>query len=83
MDEKLLTIDQIKAAYPDQWVLLGNPQLLGSQTLDSTINKLEAGIVLLSSKDRKEIGYKAREARKGYSNTAFIYTGEIPNNRKF
>ena len=57
---EVLTIAEIKARYPNQWVLVGNPELTDPSILGSIISKLIRGVVLLSSKDKREIGYKAK-----------------------
>ena len=43
---EILTIKQIKAAYPDEWVLIGNPTIQHTKVLN--------GIVLFHSKDKKK-----------------------------
>ena len=47
MQPQVLTIAEIKAQYPDQWVLVGNPIIKDTKLLN--------GIVLYHSKDKKEI----------------------------
>ena len=47
MQPPVLTIAEIKAQYPDQWVLVGNPIIKDTKLLN--------GIVLYHSKDKKEI----------------------------
>jgi hypothetical protein len=79
----ILTIEEIKAQYPDQWVLVGDPELTPPNILGSIINKLISGVVLFATKDRREIGYKGREMREGYERVTIIFTGEIPKNRKW
>ncbi len=81
--QEVLTIEQIKAQYPDQWVLVGNPELTDPSILGSILSKLISGVVLLATKDRREIGYKGREVRLGYNRVTIIFTGEIPKNRKW
>jgi len=80
---EILTIDQIKLQYPDQWVLVGNPELDDPNTLGSVVSKLLRGIVLYASKDKRELAYKAKDVKSDVSRTACIYTGEIPQNRIF
>ena len=80
---EILTIEQIKAAYPDEWVLIGNPTLRDDNFVGPIIRKLISGIVLYHSKDKRELGYKAAELTKNVQETACIYTGEVPKNRKF
>ena len=83
MPPEVLTLAEIKTQYPDQWVLVGNPQLTEPTILGSIVSKLINGVVLVASKDRREIGYKGREARKGYDSVTIIFTGEIARRRKW
>ena len=78
-----MTIDQIRATYPDQWVLIGEPELNEPAINGSMVSKLASGIVLYASKDKRELGYKAAEFRKDVTFTTCIYTGEIPKNKLF
>lgn len=80
---EVLSVHQIKTQYPDQWVLVGNPELADFDTLEAIINKLVSGIVLFASKDKREIAYKAKDLRKGVESITCIYTGEFPKNRKW
>jgi hypothetical protein len=77
------TIKEIRATYPNQWVLIGDPVLDDPNTLGSIVSKLVKGVVLLANADKKELAYKAKEVRKGHKSYTCIYTGEIPKNRKF
>jgi hypothetical protein len=78
-----LTLQQIQQLYPNEWILIGNPELRKDDFAGSMIQKIIAGIVLYHSKDKRELGYKVAEVSKNISETACIYTGEIPKNRKF
>ncbi len=80
---EILTIEQIKAQYPDQWVLVGNPQMREGNFVGPLIRKIVAGIVLFHSRDKRELGYKAADIAQTVEETACIYTGEVPKNRKF
>jgi hypothetical protein len=77
------TIEEIRQQYPDQWVLVGDPELKDGDTLGSIISKLERGFVLLASKDKRETGYKTKEARKGFKSITCIYTGDASMNPKW
>ena len=81
--KEILSIDQIRNIYPEQWVLIGNPILDNETNLGSINSKLKFGIVLLANKDKREIGYQAKNARLGFESVTCIYTGEIPQNRKW
>ncbi|TAF73226.1 MAG: hypothetical protein EAZ53_13275 [Bacteroidetes bacterium] len=80
---EILTINQIKAQYPNQWVLVGNPELENPEVNGTIVSKLLKGIVLLASTNKREIGFKAKEVQYKVNKTACIYTGEIPKNRLF
>ncbi|AQG79790.1 hypothetical protein [Spirosoma montaniterrae] len=70
-----LTIDQIKAQYPDEWVLVGNPSLSGATVL--------GGIVIDHSKDKREIAYRQPNWRAQFQSAITVFTGDKPKNRKF
>jgi hypothetical protein len=78
-----ITLAEMKSRYPDEWVLVGNADLGGEESVGTVIKRLVSGIVLYHSKDKHEVAYKGREARKGYQGCTLIYTGEIAKHRKF
>lgn len=80
---EILTTEQIKSKYPDEWVLIGNPQMRKDDFVGPIIHKLISGMVLYHSKYKRELGYKAAELAQTVEETACIYTGTIPKNRKF
>lgn len=80
---EILTMEEIKATYPNQWVLIGNPELRNPTTNGSFIHRLISGVVLLSNKDKRELAYQAKQAVAGYDETICIYTGEVAQNRIF
>lgn len=75
MNTQQLTIEQIKAQYPDQWVLVGNPTLSGTSVL--------SGIVVFHSKDKREIAYSHINWREHFKSAMTIFTGEKTKNKKF
>ena len=81
--QNTLSIAEIKAQYPNQWVLIGNLELSNPNVLDTIINRLVRGVVLLASKDRREIAYKGKELRRDFDSLTCIFTGEVPKNRKW
>lgn len=80
---QVLTIEEIRAQYPDQWVLVGNPEVRNSEILEPIVYKILKGVVLLASKDKREVAFQAKEARQGYDSISCIWTGEFPKNRKW
>jgi hypothetical protein len=80
---EILTIAQIREKFPNQWVLIGNPELTNMDTLGSIVSKLVRGVVLMGSADKRELAYKAKELRQGFQSITCIYTGEFPKGRKY
>lgn len=74
--QKVLTIAEIKAQYPDQWVLLAVADDYNSK------KQLEQGVVLLHGKDYLELCYKGSEIAKNQL-TTILFTGEKNKNRKW
>ena len=68
MDE-VLTIDEINQRYPDQWVLIGEPQT------DESLEVLR-GKVLYHGKSREKM-YKAAKALPSPKYFATHYSGEL------
>jgi len=64
-------------------VLVGNPILGDADTIGSIVSKLQSGIVLYHSKDKREIAYKAKELTQNVERYACIFTGEALQNRRF
>lgn len=77
-----LTMQQIKTNYPNEWILVGNPDLGDPKTSGSIISRLISGIVLYHSKDKREVAYNAKSVKQGYKVT-LLFTGEMPKHRKF
>jgi hypothetical protein len=67
--EQLLDICEIKKLYPDEWVLLGNPEINSTKVL--------GGIVLFHSKDKKEVCYLGRDKTNGYNTVTITYAGDM------
>lgn len=74
--EQLLNISEIKALYPNEWVLLGNP------VMDDTKIDVLLGIPLYHSKDKKEVCYIGREKTSNFDKITLIYTGTFRPARK-
>jgi len=65
----VLTLDEIEARFPSEWVLIGNPQTDGFQHLPS-------GTVRFHSPDRDEVDRELLELRP--PRFAFRYLGSPP-----
>ena len=73
MDE-VLTIDEIKARYAPDWVLIGEPQT-------DEFHHVHGGRVLFHSPDREAVYRKAIELQ--LPRVAFEYLGEWPEDMAF
>ncbi|HRI60957.1 MAG TPA: hypothetical protein PK228_14565 [Saprospiraceae bacterium] len=80
---EMLSFEKIKALYPDEWVLIGNPELREPDVQEAVVRKLVRGVVVLHGKDRREVAYQSKYYRQYFNEFAFVWTGEIPKNRKF
>jgi hypothetical protein len=77
ISQNILSMEQIKTLFPNEWVLLGNPEYQNMKILKGT--------VILHHKDKRELAYEAREKnewRQIYESATTIYTGEFPKNRR-
>jgi len=74
MENQYLSFDELKKIYPNEWVLLGNPEMKNTSVL--------GGIVLYHSKDKKEVSYFGREKTADFSTVTIAYAGELKPNRK-
>ena len=80
---QVLSIDEIRQQFPDQWVLIGNPEVKNSEVLEPIVYRILRGIVILANKDKRELSLRTQEARQGYDSITCIWTGEFPKNRKW
>ena len=74
MDGEMMTMDEIKARYAPDWVLIVEPQVDEFQCL-------HGGKVLFHSPVRDEVYDKAIELRPGHC--AFRFLGEAPKDMVF
>ena len=51
--------------------------------LQLLVNRLVKAIVLLASKDKRELAFRAKEVVADYEDTALLYIGEVPQKRVF
>ena len=59
-----ISLAEMKALYPIEWILVGNPDLGAEGSVGTIIRRLVSGIVLYHSKDKHEVAYRGRDARK-------------------
>ena len=74
MDNSYIAFDEVKKRYPDEWVLLGEPEMKNTSVL--------GGIVLYHSKDKKEVCYIGRDKVADYSTVTIAFAGDLKQHRK-
>jgi len=71
-----VTIDEIKKFYPDEWVLLGNPEINEQKQL------ILSGVLLYHSPDKREVCYLGRPLTKDYEKIALFFNRVTPRENK-
>jgi hypothetical protein len=66
-----ITISTIKKNFPNEWVLLADPQMEGTE--------VKSGIAIFHHKDKKELTLQGKNLIGGHANYRVIYTGKLPN----
>jgi len=74
MNTSFLNFDQIKQLYPDEWVLLGNPEMKNTSVL--------GGVVVYHSKDKKEVCYIGKDKTANFAKVIIAFAGNLNQNRK-
>jgi hypothetical protein len=67
-----MDISEIKRLYPDEWVLLGNPDI------DEANQKFLSGVVVYHSPDKREVCYLGKPMIAGYKKTALFFNRVTP-----
>jgi hypothetical protein len=75
MRKTIKNIDEIKALFPDEWVLVGNPEM------DKSELHVLSGIPILHSKDKKEVCYLGKNKTIDYQTFTLVYTGAFKTAR--
>ena len=74
MEKNYLGLDELKKLYPDEWVLLGNPEMENTSVL--------GGVILYHSKDKKEVCYIGRDKTDNYDTVTIAFAGNLKQHRK-
>jgi hypothetical protein len=67
-----VNINEIKQLYPDEWILLGNPEI------DKINQKFLSGEVVYHSRDKKEVCYLGKPLIAKYDKTALFFNRVTP-----
>lgn len=74
MDNTYVAFDELKSLYPNEWILLGNPEMKNTSVM--------GGVVLYHSKDKKEVCYIGKDKTVGFSTVTITYAGDLKQHRK-
>lgn len=74
MSTDYVSLDELKEKYPDEWVLLGNPDMKDTSVL--------GGIVLFHSKDKKEVYHSGRDKTAEFDTVTITFAGDLRQHRK-
>ena len=74
MNNTYIGFEELKKKYPNEWVLLGNPEIKNTSVL--------GGVVLFHSKDKKEVCYIGRDKIADFSTVTIAFAGELKQQRK-
>ena len=74
--DALRSIEDIKASYPDEWILLGNHEM------DEQRADIISGVVLYHSPDKREVCYLGKPRIAGYNRTALFFNRVSPRKEK-
>jgi hypothetical protein len=75
MENQVLSFEEIKKLFPDEWVLLGNPEY-SDDDLD-----VIAATVILHDKSKHELIKKRVRWRDSYHSATTVFTGTFPKKR--
>jgi hypothetical protein len=67
--EELVSFTTLKIKYPDQWVLIGNPQVISDEI---------TGVLILHNESKRELATQFSKQTHQFSNTILRYTGTNP-----
>ena len=70
------SIEDIKSSYPDEWILLGNPEMNEREMA------IYSGVVLYHSPDKREVCYLGRPLCKKFDQVLLFFNRVTPRREK-
>ena len=70
------SIEDIKRSYPDEWILLGNPEMNECEMA------IISGVVLYHSPDKRELAYRDKPLLKNYDQTLQFFNRVTPRPKR-
>ena len=74
--KQTVTIDEVKKSYPDEWILLGNPEV------NEQKQAILSGVLLYHSPDKREVCYLGRPLTEDYEKVALFFNRVSPRKIK-
>ena len=71
------SMEDIKASYPDEWILLGNPVRRSEQEM-----AILSGVVLYHSPDKRELAYRDKPLIKKFDRVALFFNRVTPRQKR-
>jgi hypothetical protein len=75
-DAQRRSIDDIKKSYPDEWILVGNPEKNEREM------EILSGIVLYHSPDKREVAYLGKPLIKEYDRVTWFFNRVTPRPKR-
>jgi len=70
------SIEDIKASYPDEWIVMGNPEM------DVYEQSILSGVVLYHGPDKRELAYRDKPLLKNYTKKAVFFNRVTPRQKR-
>jgi hypothetical protein len=74
VEDKIITWEEIKKAFPNEWVVIANPIFDGM--------KIVEGIVIANHHDKRIASMEGGENRAPYPSVTLTFTGQMPAQRR-
>ncbi len=74
MDNLYKSFDELKKLYPNEWMLLGDPEMKNTSVL--------SGFVLFHSKHKKKVCYIVKNKTADYLTVTIAFAGDLKQHRK-
>jgi hypothetical protein len=74
IEDKVMTWEDIKKVYPDEWVVVANPVFDGM--------KIVEGIVISNHHDKRIASMEGGEKRAPYPSVTLTFTGQMPPQKR-
>ncbi len=76
MENQVLSFEEIKKLFPDEWGLLGNPEYS-----DDDLDLLSACVVA-HNKDKSDLALNCPDWRKSFGTATCVFTGTFPKRHR-